>query len=97
MLINFHHMINEYRPHQARESLIELMQSKLDQTRRETAAIRAAVDQARRALVGLGSIETPSDEQLFLAETADMNGLKCQEAEEERERDLWVALDSRCS
>lgn len=95
MLINFHHMINEYRPHQARESLIELMQSKLDRIRQETAAIRASVDQARRALVGLGSIEIPTDEQLFLDQVGSPNDLKAREAEEQREQGLWAALDKR--
>ncbi|KAI8945183.1 mediator complex, subunit Med7 [Xylaria longipes] len=56
LFINFHHLINEYRPHQARESLIALMQSQLDRTRAETNAIRDAKDHAERVLEGLGSI-----------------------------------------
>ncbi|KAI0437586.1 MED7-domain-containing protein [Xylaria telfairii] len=56
LFINFHHLINEYRPHQARESLIALMQSQLDRTRAETNAIRDAIDHAQRVLEGLGSI-----------------------------------------
>ncbi|KAI0483815.1 mediator complex, subunit Med7 [Xylaria cf. heliscus] len=63
LFINFHHLINEYRPHQARESLITLMQSQLDRTRAETNGIRDAKDHAERVLEGLGSItiEEPSD------------------------------------
>ncbi|KAI1157809.1 mediator complex, subunit Med7 [Nemania serpens] len=56
LLINFHHLINEYRPHQARESLISMMQSQLDRTRAETNAIRDAKDKAERVLEGLGSL-----------------------------------------
>ena len=55
IFINIHHILNEYRPHQARESAIELMQDHLDRTRRETVAIRTQVDKARRVLEGLGS------------------------------------------
>ncbi|CAJ2504910.1 Uu.00g123040.m01.CDS01 [Anthostomella pinea] len=57
ILINFHHLINEYRPHQARESLISMMQAQLDRTRAETNAIRDAKDKAERILEGLGSLK----------------------------------------
>ncbi|KAJ8110728.1 hypothetical protein ONZ43_g5800 [Nemania bipapillata] len=56
LFINFHHLINEYRPHQARESLISMMQSQLDRTRAETNGIRDAKDKAERVLEGLSSL-----------------------------------------
>ncbi|KAH0489707.1 hypothetical protein TgHK011_010125 [Trichoderma gracile] len=57
LFINIHHILNEYRPHQARESAIEMMQDHLDRTRTETAAIRTQVDKARKVLEGLGSLD----------------------------------------
>ncbi|XXG95362.1 hypothetical protein Hte_001624 [Hypoxylon texense] len=61
MLINFHHLINEYRPHQARESLISMMQAQLDRTRAETSAIRDAKDKAERIMEGLGSLKVEDE------------------------------------
>ncbi|KAI0477203.1 mediator complex, subunit Med7 [Xylariaceae sp. FL0804] len=56
LFINFHHLINEYRPHQARESLISMMQAQLDRKRAETNAIRDATDKTLRIMEGLGSL-----------------------------------------
>ncbi|KAI1841841.1 hypothetical protein JX266_011919 [Neoarthrinium moseri] len=57
LFLNFHHLINEYRPHQARESLISMMQSQLDRTRAETNAIRDVKEKVERLLEGLGSLK----------------------------------------
>ena len=35
LFINAHHLLNLYRPHQARESLIMIMEEQLDRTREE--------------------------------------------------------------
>ncbi|RGP76119.1 mediator of rna polymerase ii transcription subunit 7 [Fusarium sporotrichioides] len=91
LFINFHHILNEYRPHQARESVIALMQEHLDRTRTETMAIRTQVDKARRVLDGLGSLSVP-----------DVPKALGQQSEEEsrdalakqREADVWATTDA---
>ena len=55
LAINFHHLLNEYRPHQARESLILMMQDHLERSRAETEGILRMQGEVERLLEGLGS------------------------------------------
>ena len=96
LLINIHHALNEYRPHQARESAAEMMQEHLDRTRSETAAIRSQVDRARRVLEGLGSLSLPSPlvASSSSAVGAEEGELQWDKVKEERERELWRTMDA---
>ncbi|RMJ09944.1 hypothetical protein BHE90_014002 [Fusarium euwallaceae] len=91
LFINFHHILNEYRPHQARESVIALMQEHLDRTRTETMAIRTQVDKARRVLDGLGSLSVPDvPKPLGQAEEEE----DCTALAAQREAGVWTATDA---
>lgn len=57
MFINFHHLLNEYRPHQARESLILMMRDQLDRTNAETEGIMKMKAEVEDVLDGLDKIE----------------------------------------
>lgn len=105
LFMNMHHVLNEYRPHQARESAIELMQTHLDRVRGETAAVRAQVDKARSVLEGLGSLRVEEDEEgggKTGAGHEEEVRRKAEEGEREkvlvdREAEVWGALDSACA
>jgi len=83
LLINIHHILNGYRPHQAREAAIDLLQTRLDQARAETATIRSKTEMARKVLEGLGSIEAPRP---FVSAFADQKRRGSVKA-------LWAAMD----
>ncbi|CAG8953655.1 hypothetical protein HYFRA_00010114 [Hymenoscyphus fraxineus] len=53
LFINFHHLLNEYRPHQARESLILMMQDQLEKSRAETKGIMEMKEKVEGILEGL--------------------------------------------
>ncbi|KAF9586140.1 Mediator of RNA polymerase II transcription subunit 7 [Lunasporangiospora selenospora] len=53
IFINMHHIINEYRPHQARETLKLMMQDQLSRKRQETAALRQTCEDLRKQLATL--------------------------------------------
>lgn len=93
LFINIHHILNEYRPHQARESAIAMMQNHLDKTRSETVAIRTQVEKAKRVLEGLGSLG------LGEKEVGKEEGVGGEEDEREkmrimREMEVWAATDA---
>jgi mediator of RNA polymerase II transcription subunit 7 len=79
------------------------MQDQLDAKRAETAAVRAVVDKAKRALEGLGSIELPPDASISTPEIGaqPINSVQAKnhdrvhdELRRAREKACWAALDS---
>jgi mediator of RNA polymerase II transcription subunit 7 len=73
-----------------------MMQSHLDHTRAETAAIRAEIDKAKQVLEGLGSIEVPSAPSV--PEPVMSEGELQQEVAEServtRGHEVWLSADS---
>lgn len=53
MFVNMHHLLNEYRPHQARESLIEMMSDQLERSKAETSGIYKIKKEVEDVLEGL--------------------------------------------
>ncbi|KAH8587127.1 mediator complex, subunit Med7, partial [Bisporella sp. PMI_857] len=53
---NMHHLINDYRPHQARESLIQMMRDQLERSRAETEGIYKTIARTDQVLEALKNI-----------------------------------------
>ncbi|KAH6566752.1 hypothetical protein BASA50_002040 [Batrachochytrium salamandrivorans] len=53
ILINFHSMLNEYRPHQARDTLAIMMREQIRRRRETTQSIRNEIDKTRALSTGL--------------------------------------------
>lgn len=61
ILFNMHHLINEYRPHQARETLCLRMEEQLERIRRETEENKKVVVQIETVLAGLPDVGKKAD------------------------------------
>lgn len=53
ILINTHHLMNEYRPHQSRESLLSLLQQQVDKTKDEVKDLKQKNNDIRQKIAGL--------------------------------------------
>ncbi|KAG0645805.1 Mediator of RNA polymerase II transcription subunit 7 [Hyphodiscus hymeniophilus] len=84
LAINFHHLLNEYRPHQARESLILMMQDQLERSKAETEGILRMKGEVEGLLEGLGSAGLAERE---VAEKDVMRGRVDEEG-----RDVWEEI-----
>jgi len=89
LFINFHHLLNEYRPHQARESLILMMQDQLDRSRAETEGIMKMKGEVEGILEGLAKIG--------LSDEVVQNGIGEKElnVSVEAGHDVWNELEAQ--
>ncbi|KAI9841896.1 MAG: Mediator of RNA polymerase II transcription subunit 7 [Thelocarpon superellum] len=91
LFVNAHHLLNEYRPHQARESLALLMEEQLDRCRAETETIRQMKAKVERVLEGV-SDEMEKMETTSTAALADVTKAEAT-ARLGVERRVWALLD----
>lgn len=95
MMYNIHELINEYRPHQARESLIMMMEERVEKLKDETRRIEAAtktVDNVSRELAEQGARIGPDDQVGAAAD--DHSKPSHSEIGLKRQRMAWSALAS---
>ena len=81
LIINMNHLLNTYRPHQTRESLIMLLQKLIQDKRDETAQIDKAIEDAKKNILELiqrdvSEPETVADPGSEVHETKALVALK---------------------
>lgn len=94
LFLNAHHLINEYRPHQAREAVIEMVEKQLESRRAEVEGVKRMREKVDTVLAGLG------DEKV--AVTVEEAGkdveVKLEEEKRRRKRNreerVWRALEA---
>ncbi|KAK9369984.1 MED7 protein-domain-containing protein [Lipomyces kononenkoae] len=63
ILINMHHLLNEYRPHQARESLIIMMEEQLERKHAQISKAKHACEHMESVLASLDTITSADPTQ----------------------------------
>ena len=90
--MNAHYLINEYRPHQARESLILLMEEQVRRGREEVRGVREARERVEGVLMGLGEVGREGVEVGEGEEEGRVKGVEAGRREREK-REEWVVWD----
>lgn len=94
-----HHLINEYRPHQARETLCLRMEEQLEKIRKETEENKRAVVQIETVLAGLADVGKKADAivaegGMFVTERGKKDSAEERvEKAKARDAEVWRALN----
>lgn len=91
LFINSHHLINEYRPHQARETLIMMMEEQLARKRKEIEDVKALKVKAEALLNGSG--KHVNEQATVLDEKVDALEIDADEERKAAQRAAWQALE----
>lgn len=84
ILINTHHLMNEYRPHQSRESLLSLLQQQVDKTKDEVKDLKQKNNDIRQKIAGLTKRfkQIGNNDDLMRAGSNDSSPAKNEEQEQ---------------
>ena len=91
LFLNAHHLVNEYRPHQARETLIEMMQDQIDRKRREMADMDEMIEKVDGQLKDLEQGEEDVGRQRHSTSEYEE---RLRTRKQEHLSDVWRALDA---
>jgi mediator of RNA polymerase II transcription subunit 7 len=88
MVTNMHALINEYRPHQARETLILEMERQVERKKREIEGVRKMKERVGEVLEGFGR-DVPREKAVEREEVV----VGKEERRREAQRGMWSALN----
>lgn len=92
LVCNMHALINEYRPHQARETLIGIMEEQVQRKKREIEGVKGMRDKVQGVLDGFAkAIEGESERGGEVRD--DKREAKSGDPRREKQRGMWDALD----
>jgi mediator of RNA polymerase II transcription subunit 7 len=90
MVTNMHALINEYRPHQARETLIREMERQVERKKKEIEGVKKVKERVSEVLDGFGRdvpVEKAADK------SADAVVISEKDRREEAQKHMWQAMD----
>ena len=77
LFLNMHNLINAFRPHQARETVIQILKTQVQERRDAARDIRRTIDESRQAVEHVhGKLHKPTNDvaavdEIYAAETID--------------------------
>ncbi|KAK9240677.1 MED7 protein-domain-containing protein [Lipomyces kononenkoae] len=107
ILINMHHLLNEYRPHQARESLIIMMEEQLERKTAQIAKAQNACENMQSVLFSLDAMTSANSIQHGLdikvsqpvesegTRNLDSIGRTSQQSSKDRDLLVWDSLATK--
>lgn len=81
--------MNEYRPHQARETLIEMMEDQIRRGREETKGAKEMVGRVREALERVAAGDNGDERAMGMEDRGEEN----EQAEDDEEKMVWKILE----
>jgi mediator of RNA polymerase II transcription subunit 7 len=94
MVTNMHALINEYRPHQARETLIREMERQVERKKKEIECVKKMKERVAEVLDGFGR-EVPSEKAEDKSEDAVV--ISEEDRRKEAQKQMWQAMDELLS
>ena len=88
-----HEIINGYRPHQARETLILMMQEQVEKVRAETKAVRESMERAREVVDGIGREDRTEEERMKVDKDEAFAERRKKKRREVNDRKVWEVLE----